>query len=79
MPEYFFDINDGGPARDVISAEYADLAEVRRAAMQLLPDIVRDDVSDHQDEHSLSVSVRDANGKSIFAASLKLWIKRLSE
>ena len=41
MPCYFFDIHDGNARLDDLGAEFSSLAEVRKEAMRILPDIAR--------------------------------------
>ncbi|WP_375462824.1 DUF6894 family protein [uncultured Methylobacterium sp.] len=71
MARYFFDIEDGELRCDDTGSEYADLDEVRHAAMRILPDIARFESADG-DRHTFSVVVRDADRRPVFVTTLAL-------
>ncbi|MHC2109403.1 DUF6894 family protein [Methylobacterium sp. CM6246] len=79
MPRYFFDIYDGGSARDDEGTELEDPTAVRQHVLRLLPDIARDEVPEDGDRRTFSVVVTDEDGKSIYTATLNysgLWLLR---
>lgn len=64
---------------DDTGTEFSDLAEVRQAAMQLLPDIAREEVPQDGNRRSFVVIVTDEDGKPIYSATLTytgLWMVR---
>ncbi|WP_298961098.1 hypothetical protein [uncultured Methylobacterium sp.] len=80
MPRYFFDIFDGnGRQSDDTGTEFADLDDVRKAAMQLLPNIAREEIPKDGDRCSLVVLVTDEDGHPVYSATLTytgLWLLR---
>jgi hypothetical protein len=79
MPRYFFDISDGGPKRDDVGTECADLDVVRKQAMRTLPDIAGDELQKNGDRHTFTVLVTDEDGQPIYAGTLTytgLWLLR---
>lgn len=81
MPRYYFDIYDGGVARDDDGTTLEDLPAVRQHVLRLLPDIARDEVPDDGDRRTFSVVVTDEDGKPIYAATLSYtgpWLLRSS-
>ncbi|MDR7037054.1 MULTISPECIES: DUF6894 family protein [Methylobacterium] len=77
MPRYFFDVVDGGPHRDDTGSECATLDEVRDAAIQVLPDIAREQIRADGDRRFFTVVARDEEGRAIYTATLGfagLWL-----
>jgi hypothetical protein len=70
IPRCFFDIYDGGSARDNEGTELEVLAAVRQHVSRLLPDIAHDEVPDDDDRRTFSVVVTDEDSKSIYTATL---------
>ena len=71
MARYFSDLDDGSKKYvDPVGTELADIRMVPSEAIGFLTAVVRD-VRD-QSDRTLVVSVRDDNGRSIFAATLTL-------
>lgn len=77
MPRYYFDVYDSdGLAADEDGQELASRESARRAAIEVLPDIARDELP-RGDREVFAVKVRDESGRYIFEASLSLsadWI-----
>ena len=72
MPRYFIDTSDGDRSfHDEEGIDLTDDAAARLNALDALPDMARDVIPDG-DERQLSVSVRNADGKVIYHASLTL-------
>jgi hypothetical protein len=71
LPRYFFDIEDGGLQIDETGTDCAHLDAVRRAAMQILPEIARFE-TDGGDRHTFTVIARDADRRPVFTATLSL-------
>jgi len=70
MPRYVFEIHNGEQlTRDDISLDFADEKTLREAAIQLLPKVALDELSDSE-EWALVLNVRDATGRQIFKATL---------
>jgi hypothetical protein len=80
LPRYFFDLHDNGEVhKDDTGSEFANLDDVRAAAMLLLPDIAREGVPRDGDYRSLVVFVTDENERPIYSATLScagLWLRR---
>ncbi|MHA6344238.1 DUF6894 family protein [Roseivivax sp. CAU 1761] len=69
---YYFDINDGtGLERDHEGQDLGSLDEAKRAAVQELVLIFRDELPDGQ-RASFVVSVRDAQGKPVYVATAQV-------
>jgi hypothetical protein len=67
---YFFDLHNGdGPTTDDCGIELATKREIARQIARILLDIARDELPE-QDRAMMSVTVRDADGKTISVASL---------
>ncbi|WP_024350990.1 DUF6894 family protein [Aurantimonas coralicida] len=72
MPLYFFDVLDQGEfSEDDVGIECRSLEDVRKTAIDALPDIAKS-VVPRDDHRTISVTVRDETGTSIFRASLTL-------
>lgn len=71
VPRYYFDIENGGLQLDETGTECADLNEVRKAAMQTLPEIARFETEDG-DRHTFTVIARDADRHPVFTTTLSL-------
>jgi hypothetical protein len=70
MPRYVFEIHNGEQlTRDEISLDFADEKTLREAAIQLLPKVALDELSD-VGEWALVLNVRDGTGRQIFKATL---------
>ena len=76
MARYFFDTDDGHLTRDHDGLECATTDEVRHAAIEALPSIAQEAISD-ADCKSFSVLVRNDTGRPIFHATLTLAAKWL--
>lgn len=79
MPRYFFDIHNGGPRRDDTGTECADLDAVRRAALQFLPDLAREEIPKDGDRRTFTVLVTYEDGHPVYSATLNytgLWLLR---
>jgi hypothetical protein len=79
MPRYFFDVHNGGRYRDDIGTELSDLMKVRKEAMQLLPNLARDDVPEDGDHRIFTVLVTDEDGRATYSGTLSytgLWLLR---
>lgn len=71
MPRFFFDTYDGEQMlSDVDGVEFAEVEEVREAAVKALPGIARDRLPDG-DDMEMWVKVRDADNRPVFEAFLK--------
>ncbi|MER2266353.1 DUF6894 family protein [Methylobacterium oxalidis] len=78
VPRYFFDIVDGGPRRDDTGTECAGMADVRGAAMKVLPDIAREEIPGDGDRRFFTVVARDEAGEAVYTATLSfagIWLK----
>ena len=77
MPRYFFDVDDGdGRTRDIYGLDLDDLAEVRKKAISILPDVAREELPDG-DRRVFVCQARDESGTVVFMATLSLvaeWI-----
>jgi hypothetical protein len=72
MPRYFFDVfNDEPLIRDEVGFELADLRAVRDTAIQVLPKIASEELSD-RGSWELVLKVRDVSGQQVFEAKLAL-------
>jgi len=70
MPRYVFEIHNGEQlTRDEISLDFADEKTLREAAIQLLPKVALDELSD-VGEWAMALTVRDMAGRQIFKATL---------
>lgn len=78
MPRYFFDVHDSGVFLDDTGTECADLEDMRRAAMKLLPDLTSAEMPDG-DRRIFSLTVRDDRRRAVFAVTLSLVGLRLEE
>ena len=77
MQRYYFDTHNGALlVTDKKGMELDGIERARKRAVSLLPLLVRDDHSDH-DEATYEVRVRDANGRAVLNASLSLKVERL--
>ncbi len=79
MARYFFDVHDGALQRDDIGTECATLDDARAQAMQLLPDIARDQARRGGDQHTYMVLVSDEDHRPVYSATLSLtglWLIR---
>lgn len=73
---FYFDVKDGKHGRDDTGTELPDRYTARAEALAVLPPIAEEILPDERIS-SVSVTVRDANHKPIFHASLALvedWI-----
>ena len=79
MPRYYFDIHDGGSTKDDTGTESDNLGEVRRQAIQTLPDIAREQIPHDGDRRTFTVLVTDEDEKPVYVATLNftgLWLLR---
>jgi hypothetical protein len=72
MPRFFFDIDDGEErSTDLNGVELPDLAEARKNAIAILPDLAREELPDG-DRRVFVCQARDESGKVVFIATLSL-------
>ena len=76
MPRYFFDISDGNLTRDDAGTEFPNAHAARDAAINVLPDIARQEIGVRGSREVL-VLVRDENDRALFTAALTLTAKWL--
>lgn len=79
MPRYFFDIHDGGSARDDTGTECANDEAARALAIHTLPDIAREQIPKDGDRRAFTVLVTNAEGRPVYSATLTyagLWLQR---
>ncbi len=70
MTLFFFDVDDGERRTfDDQGTEFPGLKEAREGAIRALPDVARDLLPDG-DRRDFVVTVKDANGRALFRASL---------
>ncbi len=70
MPRYFLDLYNGDGLTVDREGQVFDTRErLRREAIRILPDIVRDEILEG-DRTAITVKVRDENGRQVFEASL---------
>ncbi|MBZ9996574.1 DUF6894 family protein [Mesorhizobium sp. BH1-1-4] len=70
MPRYFLDLYNGdGLTVDDHGQVFDSRERLRREAILILPDIIRDEMIEN-DRTAITVKVRDENGRHIFEASL---------
>lgn len=81
MARYFFDVSDtGSMQKDDEGTEFANLEDVRTAAMRLISDVARDAIYNGGDHRSFVVVVADENAVSVYSATLTytgLWMPRV--
>ncbi|MER2269749.1 DUF6894 family protein [Methylobacterium oxalidis] len=70
MARYFFDLHDGGWHRDEHGSECASEAEMRQAAKQLLPSLIRDQVPGDEEERVYTVIVADESHHPVYSATV---------
>lgn len=72
MPRYYFDlITSEGITTDEQGQVMSGLDAMRREALQVLPDVARDELPDG-DRDVFAIRVRDETGRYIFEATLSL-------
>ena len=72
MPRYYLDLYHGdGLTVDEEGQVFETRARLRREAMRILPDVLRDEMFDG-DRARIMVKVRDESGRPVFEASLTL-------
>ncbi len=72
MPRYYLDLYHGdGLTVDEEGQVFETRAGLRREAMRILPDVLRDEMFDG-DRARIMVKVRDESGSAVFEASLTL-------
>ncbi len=71
VPRYFFDISDGGLFKDETGLTFPDAHAARDTAIRTLPNIAQDHIGNGQ-SRSVTVLMRDENGRALFTASLTL-------
>ncbi|UVK43254.1 hypothetical protein BPNPMPFG_005030 [Mesorhizobium sp. AR07] len=70
MPRYYLDLYNGdGLTVDDDGQVFETRERLRREAIRILPDIVRDEMIEN-DRTAITVKVRDETGRHIFEASL---------
>ncbi|KAA0687986.1 hypothetical protein DTW90_33065 [Neorhizobium sp. P12A] len=70
MKRYFFDLHNGdGPTTDDCGLELETRGDISRHVAKILLDVARDELRE-QDRVLMSVTVRDAEGKTISVAAL---------
>lgn len=70
MARYFYDIDDGQLHQDTEGTECARLEEVRKEAMNALPEIARYAIPTDGDQQAFTVFARDEEGSLIYTATL---------
>ncbi|MER2269381.1 DUF6894 family protein [Methylobacterium oxalidis] len=71
MPRYFFNLHiDQEVQQDDTGTEFKGLAEVRKTAQCLLPNIARDEFPGGGDRRSIVVLVTDQEGRPVYSATL---------
>lgn len=72
MPRFFFDLDDGQERTvDSVGVELPNLAEVRRKAIAVLPDLAREELPDG-DRRVFVCQARNDGGIVVFIATLSL-------
>ena len=72
MPRYYFDLTTSdGTTTDEQGQVMSGLDTMRREALQVLPDVARDELPDG-DRDVFAIRVRDETGRYIFEATLSL-------
>ena len=70
MPHYFFDTDDGDRSqRDEEGLDLPDAQAARTAALEALPDMVRDTLPDG-DRRSFTATVRNQHGTVLYTVTL---------
>ena len=70
MTLFFFDVDDGERRTlDDQGTEFPGLKEARDGAIRALPDVARDLLPDG-DRRDFTVTIKDADGRALFRASL---------
>lgn len=78
MPLYFFDIHqDGKTQKDALGTDFETLDEARAAAVRFLPDVVKEGLSEDDDQRSFAVLVTDESGRPVYSATLSFTGLRL--
>lgn len=70
MPRFFFDIQNGGPAKDDTGLEIDTLDEVRSIAMRTLSEVAYDGIPDGGDRQNFTMLVSDERGAPVYVATL---------
>ena len=79
MPRFFFDIRDGFVTHDEDGTELPNVEAVRKAAMDLLPQVAADEIPADGDRRHFTVLVTDEGGHPVYSATLTytgLWLLR---
>jgi hypothetical protein len=80
MPRYYFDVQDHELTRDNEGMEFTNPSDAAKHAIGALPAIAAHEVPDDQGlRDDLTVLVRDAEGSTIYSATLMLtgtWLTR---
>lgn len=71
MPRYYFDVLNGGLVIDDEGIEFSDPAQARAEALRSLPDLAKSFI-ESEDGRRVSITVRDAAGRSIYEATLTI-------
>lgn len=71
MPRYYFDVLDGCLFTDDEGFEFPDRATARVEALRSLPEMAND-IADIEDGREVSITMRDAAGRPILAATLTI-------
>lgn len=71
MPRFYFDISDGGLMVDDTGTEFPNAHAACDVALRTLPDVARAEMG-KRDSREIVLLMRDAEGKAMFTASLKL-------
>ena len=73
MPRYYFDIIDSdGFTEDEVGVDHPDDAAARRAGVEALLDIARDELPKDGDQCTFKVTVRGSTGQPIYSAELTI-------
>ena len=71
MPQFFFDIyEDDKMHKDEEGVELSDIADVRKQAQTVLPEIAYHEIPKDGDRKTYVVLVRDEDGQAIYSATL---------
>jgi hypothetical protein len=79
MSRYYFDIHDRTTQLDDTGMECATLEDARAVALQLLPDLIRDEAHKGGDRHAFAVLVSDEDHRPVYTATLSvtgIWLIR---
>lgn len=79
MSRYYFDIHDGELQRDGEGLECENVEAARDRVMASLSDVAELITSDYGDHQAITVTVRDEEGRQVYAGTLTYAGSRLDE